>query len=145
MSVVRFAFDDSRSRFPVLLLGVCTAIAMSTCLWAGDWPTFRGPQRTGVSTETGLLHEWPKDGPKLVWKANGVGRGYSSLAILNGRIYTLGDGTSADDKEEYLLAYDQKTGDFVWKAKTGSPWNSGAIPNGRVPAALRRRTVTAFM
>lgn len=126
MPVVRFGLDDRRRRFPVLMLAVLTAISMSSCLWAIDWPTFRGSKRTGVSTETGLLHEWPKDGPKLVWKAQGVGRGYSSLAILNGRIYTLGDGIAPDDKEEYLLAFDQKTGDPIWKTKTGSPWNSGA-------------------
>src|SRR4051812_36584135 len=74
-------------------------------VYGGDWPTFRGPDRTGVSTETGLLQEWPKEGPPLVWKADGVGRGYSSLAIAGGRIYTLGDGiTSAENKDEYLLA-----------------------------------------
>lgn len=100
-------------------------VVLAGGLVAEDWPTFRGPQRTGVSTETGLLQEWPADGPKLLWKAEGVGRGYSSLAILDGRIFTLGDNLTADDKDEYLLCYDQKTGDQLWKTKTGSPWTSG--------------------
>jgi len=57
---------------------------------AGDWPQWRGPNRDGISKETGLLKEWPKEGPKLVWKAQGAGQGYSTLAISGGRIYTLG-------------------------------------------------------
>lgn len=90
-----------------------------------DWPTFRGPQRTGVSTETGLLKSWPEGGPKLLWKADGVGRGYSSLAVGNGRIFTLGDGLTEEDKDEYLIAVDQKSGKFLWKTKTGGPWTNG--------------------
>jgi outer membrane protein assembly factor BamB len=92
---------------------------------ATDWPTFRGPDRTGVSNETGLLTEWPKDGPELLWKATGVGRGYSSLAIADGRIFTLGDGLTEDDKDEYLTAFSQKNGELLWKTKTGAPWVSG--------------------
>lgn len=92
---------------------------------ATDWPTFRGPDRTGVSNETGLLTEWPADGPELLWKTTGVGREYSSLAIAGGRIFTLGDGLAEDDKDEYLMAFDQKSGEFLWKAKTGAPWVSG--------------------
>lgn len=126
MSVVRFKFDGVRSRFLPILLTVSSVTLITSQVMGVDWPTFRGPHRTGVSPETGLLHEWPTDGPKLVWKAEGAGRGYSSLAILNGRIYTLGDGITADDKDEYLLAFDQQTGKPVWKTKTGEPWNSGS-------------------
>src|SRR5262245_15302593 len=75
-----------------------------------DWPTFRGSNRLAVSSETGLLQEWPKEGPLLVWQAKGAGRGYASLAIAGDRIITLGDGPSvADDKDEYLLAFDRRT------------------------------------
>jgi hypothetical protein len=37
-----------------------SAGVLSAALWAGDWPQFRGPQRNGISQETGLLPEWPK-------------------------------------------------------------------------------------
>jgi outer membrane protein assembly factor BamB len=98
---------------------------------AGDWPTFRGPDRTAVSKETGLLTKWPTDGPPLVWKMRGAGRGYASLAIAGDRIYTLGDGpSSASDKDEYLICFDRRTGKVLWKAKTGKPWTSGQ-PNWR--------------
>lgn len=92
----------------------------------GSWPTFRGPDRSGVSRETGLLQQWPEAGPPLVWETEGAGRGYSSLAIADERIFTLGDApTTADDDAEYLLAFDRQSGKPLWKAKIGPPWNSG--------------------
>jgi outer membrane protein assembly factor BamB len=93
----------------------------------GDsWPTFRGAGRTASSPDMGLLTAWPDGGPKLLWKAAGAGRGYSSLAIAGGRIYTLGDAPStADDQDEYLVCFDQADGKQLWKAKTGAPWTEG--------------------
>lgn len=93
---------------------------------AASWPTFRGSDRTAVSPDKGLLQEWPESGPKLLWEGKGAGRGYSSLAIEDGRIYTLGDGSStAEDKDEYLFAFAANDGKLLWKTKTGTPWNEG--------------------
>ena len=64
---------------------------LSAALWAGDWPQVRGPQRNGISKETGLLQEWPKDGPPLAWKGTGLGKGMGGIAVSKGRIYTTGD------------------------------------------------------
>lgn len=103
--------------------------ALSSQSWSADpeWPTFRGSQRWAVSSETGLLQEWPSSGPELVWKATGAGRGYASLAIAGGKLFTLGDGLStADDSDEYLTAFHLATGKQIWKAKTGSPWTDGS-------------------
>jgi len=102
----------------------------SSLAWAetslNGWPTFRGPQRTATAPDTNLLTEWPADGPKLLWESDGAGRGYSSLAIAGGRIYTLGDAPStADDEDEYLLAFELATGKPLWKLKTGEAWTSG--------------------
>jgi outer membrane protein assembly factor BamB len=94
---------------------------------AADWPTFRGPERTGVAPDTGLLESWPTEGPRLAWEAAGAGRGYASLAIAGEKIYTLGDGLStADDKDEYLSCFERETGKQLWKTKTGQPWSAGA-------------------
>ena len=71
---------DLRPALAILLLTL-------TC-HASDWPQFRGPQRDNVSKDTGLLKSWPKDGPPLAWKAQGLGRGYSSLSVAGDRIYT---------------------------------------------------------
>lgn len=93
---------------------------------AVSWPTFRGAERTAVAPDTGLLAAWPEGGPKLAWESSGAGRGYASVAIAGGRIYTLGDGPStADDKDEYLTCFNQANGRPLWKAKTGEAWNEG--------------------
>ncbi len=110
----------------VVALSLLAAVA-SAGLPDTDWPTFRGADRTAVSKETGLLQEWPEGGPPLVWETQGAGRGYSSLAIAGGRIFTLGDAPStADDKDEYLLAFDRESGKPLWKLKTGPAWTSGS-------------------
>ena len=49
--------------------------------WATDWPTFRGSDRTGIAPDTDLLEVWPEDGPKLVWRSKGAGRGYALSLI----------------------------------------------------------------
>lgn len=91
-----------------------------------SWPTFRGADRTAVAPDTGLLKQWPEGGPQLVWRGKGAGRGYASLAIADGRIYTLGDTPStADDDSEYLVCFSDDDGKQLWKTKTGSPWTSG--------------------
>lgn len=85
---------------------------------AADWPQWRGPRRDGISPDTGLLNSWPKEGPPLVWKAGGLGRGFSSLAIADGRIITMGD--LADG--QYVLALSQADGKPVWKTRIGDVW-----------------------
>jgi len=93
----------------------------STLLGQTDWPTFRGPDRTGVAPDTNLLEAWPENGPELVWEGAGAGRGYSSVVISDGQLYTLGDQLStADDGDEYLSCFDLSSGKQLWKARTGS-------------------------
>src|SRR5947209_13048361 len=61
----------------------------------GDWPQWRGGDRDGVSKETGLLKQWPKGGPPLAWKANGIGEGMGGVSIAAGRVYVCGDSGDA--------------------------------------------------
>ncbi len=97
-----------------------------TPLGAADWPTFRGPDRLAVAPEQGLLKSWPEAGPPLVWKSAGAGRGYASISIADGKLYTLGDDSStAADADEYLSCYDQKSGKPLWATKTGEAWTEG--------------------
>lgn len=75
-----------------ILAAACAAsLLLVSTLAAADWPQFRGPNRDGLSPETGLLKSWPKDGPKLLWTATGCGQGYSSPVIVGDKIFTLGD------------------------------------------------------
>jgi outer membrane protein assembly factor BamB len=95
---------------------------------AEDSPQWRGSDRTGVSTETGLLKEWPKGGPVLAWKTTGIGDGMGGLAVSKGRIYTTGDvGDSA-----WLFSRNESDGKEVWKAKIGKSGKYGNVfrPSG---------------
>ncbi|MFP6701949.1 MAG: polyvinylalcohol dehydrogenase, partial [Planctomycetaceae bacterium] len=57
---------------------------------AADWPQWRGPGRNGVSAETGLLKRWPATGPPRVRTVNGLGEGYASVVVSDGRLVTIG-------------------------------------------------------
>jgi outer membrane protein assembly factor BamB len=81
----------------------------------GDWPQWRGPNRNGISPETGLLKDWPQGGPRLVWKATGIGNGYSTVSAVGQRLYTTGDRGDAN----FVLAIDASNGKHVWAAKLG--------------------------
>ena len=78
-----------------------------------DWPQWRGPNRDDISKETGLLASWPKDGPPLAWSVKNMGKGYSTVAIAAGRIYTMG----ARGESELVIALDETTGKEVWSTK----------------------------
>ena len=83
------------------------------------WPQWRGPNRDDVSPDTGLLHQWPKEGPPLAWKHTGIGAGYSSVTIEDGRIFTMGD----LDGAQWLIALKLDGGDELWKARVGELWS----------------------
>src|SRR5436190_12569220 len=94
---------------PVLLMAVVRARA-------DDWPQWRGPNRDGHSKETGLLKEWPKDGPQLVWQVNDLGSGYSTPSVVGGRIYLL---ANQGLQQEFVTARDRKNGSLLWSTRIG--------------------------
>jgi len=89
---------------------------------AADWPQWQGPDRNSVSKETGLLQEWPKEGPPLAWKATGIEKGMGGIAVSKGRIYTTGDDS---DATAWLLALHEADGKPVWKLPIGPGGNPG--------------------
>jgi outer membrane protein assembly factor BamB len=108
----------------VLFFLLCvTGVVVGQSANNANWPQWRGPNRDGVSKETGLLKQWPADGPALVWKAAGAGRGYSSFSVANGKLYTMG---LRGDKE-FVIAFDVANGKEAWA--TAHP--SGAFHNDR--------------
>jgi len=92
---------------------------------AADWPQWRGPNRDAKSSETGLLKKWPEGGPRLLWETTGLGIGYSSLSIVDGRLYTMGDISLESEKVQCVLAYDLTTQKRLWEAKVGPPHEDG--------------------
>jgi outer membrane protein assembly factor BamB len=81
----------------------------------GNWPQFRGPSRNGISVETGLLQAWPAGGPPKLWTVPGLGNGFSSVSIANGRILTMGDRREG----QYVIALDEETGKQLWATRVG--------------------------
>ena len=110
----------------IVLLFVFAAQALAQR--EASWPQWRGPNRDGISKETGLLKQWPAQGPALVWKASGAGAGYSSFSIANGRLYTMG----LRGDREYVIAFDITNGKEVWATAHGTAFRNdrGDGPRG---------------
>jgi outer membrane protein assembly factor BamB len=102
------------------LLILVSLATVSATAQAADWPQFRGPNRDGKSPETGLLKEWPAEGPRLLWTVEDLGHGFTSAAVADGRVYT----TGLEGEEGFLYAYDT-SGRAQWKKSTGKGWTEG--------------------
>jgi outer membrane protein assembly factor BamB len=83
-----------------------------------DWPQWRGYNRDGISKETGLMKKWPEGGPEMLWSVGGLGKGYSTVSITDGLIYT----TGMIDKRGVLFAFDMD-GKLAWKRNYGPEWD----------------------
>jgi outer membrane protein assembly factor BamB len=94
-----------------------------------DWPQWRGPRRDGISDEKGLLSSWPQEGPKLLWKIDGLGTGWSSPIIVGERLYITGD----VGNDLVIYAFD-RDGNIQWKVKNGQFWK-GPYPGARACCA----------
>jgi len=84
-----------------------------------DWPQWRGPRRDGISDEKDLLSSWPESGPKLLWKIDGIGKGWSCPIIVGQRLYITGD--VGDDLVIFAL---NRSGEIQWKVKNGRNWKN---------------------
>lgn len=100
-----------------------------------DWPQWRGPNRDGTSKETGLLKQWPKEGPKLLWQVNDIGDGYSTPAVVGKRIYLM---SNQGMENEFVQALSTKDGKVIWTTRVGNVGN----PNQNPPYPKARSTPT---
>jgi outer membrane protein assembly factor BamB len=118
----------TRVKSLVPLLITATVASGVVTIAADDWPQWRGPRRDGVSKETGLLKDWPANGPRLAWRSSGLGEGYSSFAVADRRLYTLG----ARQNTEYVFALAAATGEKIWEVANGRRFNNdrGDGPRG---------------
>src|SRR4051812_18409432 len=108
---------------PLRLLALFLCLLLNSVARANDWPQFRGPDRTGVSKETGLLKVWPKEGPKLLWTYKNADLAFSGPAVVGDTLYTLGTRGTDDKKfsegDEVVIAIDVSKGTEKWVAKIG--------------------------
>ena len=106
---------------------------------ADDWPQFRGPKRDDISNDKGLLKTWPKDGPPLAWKCEGVGIGYSSLSVVGKQAFTMGDLKDGC----YLIAIDRENGTILWKTKVGETGGNYPAHAALPPSMANRSSASA--
>jgi len=113
-------------RYSRAFVGVVFWGIVSSAASADDWPQWQGPDRTGISKERGLLKEWPKEGPPLAWKVQGLGGGDSAPAIAAGRIFGMGNRSNG----EVVWALSETDGKTIWVAPIGPVFNQ-QMPQGK--------------
>jgi outer membrane protein assembly factor BamB len=101
----------------IALLGIALSFSIRGQLAAADWPHFLGPDYDNTSTETGLLHDWPANGPRLLWEY-AKGEGHSAPAIGGGRVVVF----HAERKKEIVDALDAATGQRAWRFEYDAPF-----------------------
>ena len=128
---------------------LCTALVLSCSLIfpalccnnaeAGDWPQFLGPNRNGLSKETGLLKAWPASGLKMVWRVTG-GAGMSGIAVSDGKLATI---VQRGGKQRVLLL-DAKTGNTVWDSPVATAYRNSMGQGSRATPTIDNGTIYVF-
>jgi hypothetical protein len=88
--------------------------ALSMLAVAADWPQWRGTARNGISMETGLLKEWPKGGPKMLWELKDIGDGYAAPVVVGGRLYIM---SNRGMENEFVQALSIEDGKTLWSSR----------------------------
>src|ERR1043166_3417384 len=123
-------------RLTSIIFSVLGLLLASAHVFGADWPQWRGPNRDGISKETGLLKTWPKEGPKLRWEVKDIGSGYSTPAVVGDRLYLMGN---EGLEKEFVQALAVKDGQRVWRTPLGKVGNPEQQPT--FPAARSTPTV----
>lgn len=129
----------------------CAFLAGASAVTGADWPGFRGPNRDGLSTETGLLKTWPKDGPKKLWTATNLGLGWGTPSVADGVIY----GVGTRDKKDGVWAIKEADGKEIWFTpfsdpasgllkQTNGPASTPTVHNGKVYTVSANGTLSCL-
>ena len=121
MKSILFIIFCSRKKHLLILIFLVSALLVSS----QEIAQWRGPYRNGIYPENGLLKEWPKEGPSLLWSASGFGLGFSSPVSDGKTVYI----TGLKDDLDYLTAIDDK-GNILWQVPYGPAW-AGTHPGSR--------------
>jgi outer membrane protein assembly factor BamB len=103
------------------------ALVAGITINAADWPQWQGPDRTGMSKETGLLKQWPANGPPVVWSSQNLGNGYGSVSVAGEQIYLQG----MSGGKSYVFALNRADGKGVWSKALGSAESNDQGPGPR--------------
>ena len=118
---------------------ICLFCYLSVQNTYAQWPQWRGPMRDGISPENNLLKTWPADGPKLLWKVDTIGDGFSSTAIQNNMVFT----TGKRDSMEIITAFDLK-GNLKWQKIFGRASKEKEWPQSRCTPTVYKNKVYAY-
>lgn len=105
--------------FVLLLSSLTTGAPAPASLVETDWPQWRGANRNGLSSETGLLKQWPAAGPKSLWSVSELGEGYGAVAVNGDRIYVQGTRGEAS----VVFGLNRTDGKTVWSTALGPKGN----------------------
>jgi outer membrane protein assembly factor BamB len=136
LSLINHAFDQRKKIMKTRLLTAIAALCLcfssapvSSSADIGtstsDWPQWRGPQRDGISQESGLLKQWPKEGPKLLWQVNDIGDGFSTPSVVGTRIYLM---SNRGMENEFVQALSTANGNPIWTTRVGNVGNPDQDP-----------------
>ncbi|HSV74747.1 MAG TPA: PQQ-binding-like beta-propeller repeat protein, partial [Chthonomonadales bacterium] len=106
----------------------------------GLWPSFRGPNRDGISPErVRLARSWPAQGPPVLWSL-ALGEGYAAAAVRNGRVYVLDYDTAA--QADTLRCFALADGRELWRQSYPVQIRRNHGISRTVPAVTDRHVVT---
>jgi len=94
------------------------------------WPQWRGPRRDGICQARDLLPAWPDGGPRLLWKIDGLGTGWASPIVVDGRIFVTGDA-----EDDLLIHAFDSNGRLRWQSPNGRSW-TGSYPGARASCSF---------
>jgi len=98
-------------------LTVVFMLLITSQLFSQDFVQWRGINRDGIYHESGLLKEWPENGPQLLWHYDGLGEGHASAAVTSDVVFT----TGTLDAITYVFAFNHE-GKLLWKSEVGKEW-----------------------
>jgi len=101
------------SRYLPLGLAAVLTLPAAAILRGADWPEWRGPDRSGVSAETGLPAAWSPTGENLAWQAPYGGR--SAPVVFGDRLYLQNTSGSGAAQQERIMSFDADTGKLLWE------------------------------
>lgn len=104
-------------RLAMLVLAIVGVAVSAAGTRAADWPQFLGPDRNGLSSETGLNVDWKAKPPKVLWKVP-LGAGFSSLSAVGDRLYTM----ASQQGRDFIFCLDAGTGKVLWKQEAGATY-----------------------